>query len=143
LRTGDTWTERPLISGLAYGPAHAAWLDAERFVFVRWDAMPQTSTTGAQALLGHVDGTIERVLGDGAIEPWATACLSPDGSAAAYPVISAIDSQGGPAAFELVILPTDGRRAVRIPIDHLGSADVAPCSWRASSRPPPGQSAGA
>lgn len=136
-RTGDTWTERPLITDLAYGAAHAAWLDADRFVFVRWDHAPRTSTNGGRPVVARADGVIERVLGDGGIEPSATGCFSPDGSAAAYPVISAIDSDGNPAAFELVILPTNDRPAIRIPTARLGSDDTAPCSWQPSSTPPP------
>jgi len=124
-RTGGRWAERPIITDLAPGKAAPAWLDRDRFVFVSWDLPP-----GGRPVVARADGTIERVLGDGGIEPWTTGCVAPDGSAVAYPVTTSVDSDGNPSANGLVVLPTDGRPATRIPTARLGSADVAPCSWR-------------
>jgi len=129
-RTGDSWEERPIFTDLAPGLAAPAWLDGDRFVFVRRGPVSQANPAGALPVLARADGTIERVLGDGDIEPVAAGCFSPDGTAAAYPVASAHDSNGDPSANELAILPTDDRPVLRIPIGRLGTNDVAPCSWR-------------
>jgi Tol biopolymer transport system component len=127
-RIGGTWQERPLITGLL-GVATPTWLDGERFVFVRFTLIPGTLDVEGHAVVAGVDGTIEGVLGE-ALVAHAVGCVAPDGSAVAIMV----DRDGRPPTVDVMIVPTDGRPATRIPNGNGWVGGAAGCSWQ-SRRP--------
>ena len=126
-RIGGTWQERPLITGLL-GAATPTWLDGERFVFVRMTLIPGTLDVEGRLVVARADGTIDGVLGEAPVG--AVGCVAPDGSAVAIMV----ERDGTPAAVDVMILPTDGRPATRIPAGSGWVGGAADCSWQ-SRRP--------
>jgi dipeptidyl aminopeptidase/acylaminoacyl peptidase len=127
-RIGGTWQERPLVTGLL-GAATPTWLDDERFVFVRFTLIAGTLDVEGRAVVARVDGTIEGVLRDAPVAD-AVGCAAPDGSAVAI----IVDRDGRPPTVDVVILPTDGRPATRIPNGNGWVGGAAGCSWQ-SRRP--------
>lgn len=127
-RIGGTWQERPLVAGLL-GAATPTWLDGERFVFVRFTLIPGTLDVEGRPVVARVDGTIERVLGDAPVAD-AVGCAAPDGSALAI----IVDRDGRPPTVDVMIVPTDGRPATRIPNGNGWVGGAAGCSWQAVRR---------
>jgi hypothetical protein len=89
-----------------------AWLDAERFAYMRDSGL----------WVAGVDGRQEVRIGDVPSDPEIPSlpgCVAPDGSAVAISIY-AREAQG----LALIVVPTDGRPATRI--DQPGSA----CAWQ-------------
>ena len=76
-RVGNTWHERPLVSGLRGSDVtNPMWLDAERFAYVRDNRL----------WVATLDGRPELPIGDPALDLAGPGCVAPDGSVVAVAV---------------------------------------------------------
>ena len=123
-RVGDTWHERPLVSGLRGSDVtNPMWLDAERFAYVRDNSL----------WVARLDDVQPEV----AIGPEFTSdgpgCVSPDGSVVAVRVAGAPPpDEGTPPQDSLLLVPTNGGATS---VAFTGFMDpYSPCSWQAVSR---------